>query len=764
MDIRGFFGNRSAKAAKASPDSSPGQVAAAGSPSGAVKSKFFAAGAGGGATDEDAPARVAKRKAEELAAEAEAKAKAKAKAGRTAKLAAAMDAGAAKTSPSENKGSSENKAGKKGSPSPAKKAKTAGGAAAGAGAGAAAAGEDPYGFVPTESKKKGGWYPGKGAGVAPPNAGSKPVPAGKPNCLAGKAFCLTGVLDSLQREEAEALVTKYGGVLKSGVSSKVDFLLAGALLEDGRALAEGSKHRKMLEFRAKGKRIAQIDEDGLFEMIAGSVPQQIDLTEAPAPAQPRIGHVAGFNAGPASSSPHPSGAVAAASASSSSSSSSSAAATSSNSAAAPASGSSSAAAASAAPKAPAARFNPYAKGAVKSSFTPMPPKPAGNPYAKKAAGGGSNPYAGASSSSSSSSSSAGGGAPAPPAKTIDDNAARLAHDGDIRLWADKYRPSNSRELVGNPNIVRNLQTWLRSWEAVHLKGGAKPRGSKENPGAKAVLLSGPPGIGKTSAATIIGRELGYEVQELNASDARNKAALSEGLSDVIGTQVLSFGGGGGGFSGGPPKPKKKRLIIMDEVDGMSSGDRGGMVEMIALIKKSKTPIICICNDRDSQKVKSLAGHCYDLKFQRPAAAQIAQRMVQVGRMEKMAVEHAAVVMIAEQCGNDIRQVLNMMQMWSKRSASMSLNKVEGEMRSLEKDEALRVSPAEAANRICDLKLPLAKRQDGYFVDYNFVPLLVQVRHHAASPPLCVDGSNPCLVAPPCPALPCPALPCPARPA
>ena len=94
----------------------------------------------------------------------------------------------------------------------------------------------------------------------------------------------------------------------------------------------------------------------------------------------------------------------------------------------------------------------------------------------------------------------------------------------------------------------------------------------------------------------------------------------------------------------------------------------------------------------------------------------------VGALRSLVVR----VVIAEQCGNDIRQVLNMMQMWSKRSASMSLNKVEGEMRSLEKDEALRVSPAEAANRICDVKLPLAKRQDGFFVDYNFVPLLVQV--------------------------------------
>lgn len=42
---------------------------------------------------------------------------------------------------------------------------------------------------------------------------------------------------------------------------------------------------------------------------------------------------------------------------------------------------------------------------------------------------------------------------------------------------------------------------------------------------------------------------------------------------------------------------RKRLIIMDEVDGMGGGDRGGIPELIKIIKTTKNPIICICNDR-----------------------------------------------------------------------------------------------------------------------------------------------------------------------
>jgi replication factor C subunit 1 len=57
---------------------------------------------------------------------------------------------------------------------------------------------------------------------------------------------------------------------------------------------------------------------------------------------------------------------------------------------------------------------------------------------------------------------------------------------------------------------------------------------------------------------------------------------------------------------------------MDEVDGLGAGDRGGIGALIKIIKESKTPIICICNDRQDRKLMSLVNHCYDLRFQRPS--------------------------------------------------------------------------------------------------------------------------------------------------
>lgn len=60
---------------------------------------------------------------------------------------------------------------------------------------------------------------------------------------------------------------------------------------------------------------------------------------------------------------------------------------------------------------------------------------------------------------------------------------------------------------------------------------------KENPGARAALLSGVPGVGKSSTATLVAKEMGYHVLELNASDTRNKSSLSGELSSVLGNQV-----------------------------------------------------------------------------------------------------------------------------------------------------------------------------------------------------------------------------------
>ena len=96
--------------------------------------------------------------------------------------------------------------------------------------------------------------------------------------------------------------------------------------------------------------------------------------------------------------------------------------------------------------------------------------------------------------------------------------------------------------------------------------------------------------------------------EFNASDARSKKALQDNLGDLTGSQTLNFTKAKTGSSSkkqsNQHQQPKLRCIVMDEVDGMGAGDRSGMAELIQMIKKSKVPIICICNDRQSTKILS----------------------------------------------------------------------------------------------------------------------------------------------------------------
>lgn len=107
----------------------------------------------------------------------------------------------------------------------------------------------------------------------------------------------------------------------------------------------------------------------------------------------------------------------------------------------------------------------------------------------------------------------------------------------------------------------------------------------------------------------------------------------------------------------------KSVLIMDEVDGMSGNeDRGGIQEIIALIKTTQMPIICICNDRNHQKIRSLTNHCFDLRFYKPRSEQIRGYVSKIATLENIDIEDQAIDQMISAYQNDIRSILNNLQM------------------------------------------------------------------------------------------------------
>ena len=104
------------------------------------------------------------------------------------------------------------------------------------------------------------------------------------------------------------------------------------------------------------------------------------------------------------------------------------------------------------------------------------------------------------------------------------------------MWTEVYKPVTLKQIVGNQGVVRQLTEWLRDWEDVVMRSNKKKvepanRYNRNawvnlpNPNARAALVSGPPGIGKTSSVRMVCKQLGFEVVEMNASDVRSKTAI-----------------------------------------------------------------------------------------------------------------------------------------------------------------------------------------------------------------------------------------------
>eukprot|EP00170_Pyropia_yezoensis_P007497 contig_30748_g7520 len=173
---------------------------------------------------------------------------------------------------------------------------------------------------------------------------------------------------------------------------------------------------------------------------------------------------------------------------------------------------------------------------------------------------------------------------------------------------------------------------------------------------------------------------------------------------------------------------------MDEVDGMSGGDRGGMQELIKVIAATQVPIICICNDDQAQKVRTLANHCYKLKFRRPMVAQARSRLMEIAMREGYRhIDPQTAEKLAESCHGDIRAMINLLQTWRSTSETLSFTDVTERMKAEGKTRTER-SPFELFKEFFDGRSgrSVNDRLDDFFLDSDLMPLFVQENYPNAS--------------------------------
>ena len=207
----------------------------------------------------------------------------------------------------------------------------------------------------------------------------------------------------------------------------------------------------------------------------------------------------------------------------------------------------------------------------------------------------------------------------------------------------------------------------------------------------------------------VAKELGLDIMEMNASDTRSKKMLGASLGDALTNLSLS-------------KESKNRVLLMDEVDGMAGNeDRGGMAELIQMIKNSKVPVICMCNDRNHQKIRSLANHCFDLRFQRPRAEQIKAAMMSICFKEKIKIDPAALMELIVGCNQDVRQVLHHLSMLKAKTEKLGAEEGKKEAEASKKT-SIKMGPWDVTRKVFSAsehkKMSIMDKSDLFFHDYR----------------------------------------------
>ena len=173
---------------------------------------------------------------------------------------------------------------------------------------------------------------------------------------------------------------------------------------------------------------------------------------------------------------------------------------------------------------------------------------------------------------------------------------------------------NYTTFLGRETIYNNIRDFLASFQ----------KNKSDLTFKRGIYIYGEPGSGKTEFVVRLLKELDYDMVKYDAGDIRNKSIIeSITQHNISDKNIMSI------FQ----RKVKKIVVVMDELDGMNNGDKGGITSLIKLIRPKKTkkqkleevtmnPIICIGNYHIDKKIKELMKVCYVYELKTPTVTQM----------------------------------------------------------------------------------------------------------------------------------------------
>jgi len=213
--------------------------------------------------------------------------------------------------------------------------------------------------------------------------------------------------------------------------------------------------------------------------------------------------------------------------------------------------------------------------------------------------------------------------------------------------SEKYRPVKYENLIGQDKAVFEVRVFLKEFNSKAKK--------------KAIVLWGPAGTGKTSLALAAAHESNSEIFELNSSDLRNRAKLEEILKPASKQSSLF---------------KKKKILLVDEVDGVTGTDIGGIPELIRIIQKSSHPVIITGNDVWQSKLAPLRQKCKLIEMKPLRSGLIEDILKRICEREGVKENIHFLRQIAIKSQGDLRAALNDLQAYTIEKDFVNLDELE----------------------------------------------------------------------------------------